>query len=112
MALTEKDSATETTTTNTSTSQVNSVTSDITLQTLQTQMELMTQMMETLKTMQTSQPVTKKKSKRNPNQSKYCWTHGLCSHSGVDCRTPAEGHIAEATLEDRRNGSVKNIKNA
>ena len=112
MALTEKDSATETTTTNTSTSQVNSVTSDLTLQTLQTQMELMTQMMETLKTMQTSQPVTKKKSKRNPNQSKYCWTHGLCSHSGVDCRTPAEGHIAEATLEDRRNGSVKNIKNA
>ena len=114
MALAEKEPPTDTLTTTETTQkgEANSVTSDLTLQTLQNQMELMTQMMETMKIMQNSQTVQTTKKKRNPNQRKYCWTHGLCSHSGADCRSPAEGHKAEATLQNRMNGSVKNINNA
>ena len=93
---------------------VNSATSDITLQTLQTQMNLMKQMMETMQTMQSNMSGNSggKKGKRNPNQSKYCWTHGMCNHHGADCRTPAEGHKKDATAADRMGGSVRNIKDA
>ena len=46
---------------------------------------------------------------RNPNQCKYCWTHGLCNHFSCDCRTKADGHQDGATKENRMGGSVKNI---
>ena len=118
MAMAENNSnSTPTTTSNLTAMQqdsVNSVTSDITLQTLQTQMDLMKQMMETMKAMQGSvgNNSGNKKGKRNPNQTKYCWTHGMCSHTGVDCRTPAEGHKADATAANKMGGSMRNIKNA
>lgn len=35
----------------------------------------------------------------------YCWTHGICTHSGKDCRQPAEGHIKEATCKKRKGGA-------
>ena len=88
----------------------NSLASDLTVQTLQQQMELMKQMLDTMKSMQSSaaqQPP--RRNKRNPNQSKYCWTHGLCSHTGAECRTPAEGHITNATLQNQMGGSTKNL---
>ena len=90
----------------------NSITSDITMQTLQAQMEMMRQMMETMKTMQSNSGNNSKKGKRNPNQSKYCWTHGMCSHTGFDCRTPADGHKKEATVENKMGGSMRNVKTA
>ena len=31
-------------------------------------------------------------------QTKYCWTHGICSHAGADCKAPSEGHVKTATL--------------
>ena len=89
---------------------MNTVTSDLTMQTMQQQMELMRQMMETMKSMQATSSGGSKKSKRNPNQSKYCWTHGLCSHNSSQCRTPADGHMVNATLENRMGGSSKNVQ--
>ena len=41
-------------------------------------------------------------------KQKYCWTHGLCSHNGKECTTPAQGHQEVATLENRMGGSNKN----
>ena len=75
-------------------------------------MELMWQMMETMKSMQGNSSGGTKKSKRNPNQSKYCWTHGLCSHNSAQCRTPADGHMVNATFENRMGGSSKNISDS
>ncbi len=46
---------------------------------------------------------------RPTNQRFYCWTHGLCNHLGTACRNPADGHQAQATLENRMNGSNKNL---
>jgi len=107
MALSEKETTTSTPHSNSHS--VNLVTSEITIQTLNQQMELMQQMMETLKGFQTSN--TSQKKRRNPNQSLYCWTHGLCSHKSQDCRTPADGHQSTATLNNRMGGSSKNLKN-
>ena len=39
-------------------------------------------------------------------ERKYCWTHGLCSHNGRACNNPAQGHQAEATLENRLGGNT------
>ena len=38
-------------------------------------------------------------------ERKYCWTHGLCAHNGRECQAPAQGHQAEATLENRMDGN-------
>ena len=46
---------------------------------------------------------------RNPNQCKYCWTHGWYNHFRGDCRSKAEGHRNEATKENRMGGSTRNI---
>ena len=99
-------------TTATTQKSLNSVTSDITMQSLMQQMELMKQMMDTMKSMQNnmqSSQSNSRKNKRNPNQSKYCWTHGLCSHTGETCRTPADGHVPSATVTNRMGGSTKNV---
>ena len=52
----------------------------------------------------------KRKKKRNPNQLKYCHTHGTCNHDSPECRSKAEGHEDEATFANRMGGSTKNIK--
>ena len=52
------------------------------------------------------QPTTQS---RNPNQCKYCWTHGWCNHFGRDCRSKAEDHRDEVTIENRMGGSTRNI---
>jgi cell fate (sporulation/competence/biofilm development) regulator YlbF (YheA/YmcA/DUF963 family) len=52
--------------------------------------------------------------KRRPQQStsscgtKYCWSHGICTHVGTACCTPREGHQAAATLANRQGGSNMN----
>ena len=100
MALEEKSLTTITPSSNDITKEsANSMASDLTLQTIQQQMELMKQMVVTMKSLQPPSTTQTRRSRRNPNQTKYCWTHGLCSHTGADCRTPAEGHIAHATLQ-------------
>ena len=39
------------------------------------------------------------------NINLYCWTHGACNHGSKDCKNPRDGHKAEATFENRMNGS-------
>ena len=46
---------------------------------------------------------------RNPNQQKYCHTHGACNHASPECYSTAEGHKDEATFENRMGGSTRNI---
>ena len=85
-----------------------SISSDLTLQTMQKQIDIMQQMLENMHTMHKTNNTPRKK-KKNPNQNKYCWTHGLCSHDGTECRNPADGHVAEATVNNRMGGSSKNL---
>jgi hypothetical protein len=48
-----------------------------------------------------------RKGRDTPRRSfQYCWTHGNCAHSGSDCETKADGHIAEATYSDMQGGST------
>ena len=46
---------------------------------------------------------------RVPQEKKYCWTHGLCAHTGQECRTPDRqaGHNPKATLTRKMGGSIK-----
>jgi hypothetical protein len=37
----------------------------------------------------------------------YCWPHGVCTHAGAQCRTPATGHIPTATLRNPEGGFIK-----
>lgn len=39
----------------------------------------------------------------------YCYTHGICKHSGQSCPSPKEGHKKEATLSNRM-GGTNNLK--
>jgi hypothetical protein len=34
----------------------------------------------------------------------YCWSHGVCDHSGTACPTPATGHNKDATTKDLSGG--------
>jgi hypothetical protein len=36
----------------------------------------------------------------------YCWTHGIATHRGVECKFPAEGHKPNATLKNVQGGSL------
>jgi hypothetical protein len=38
----------------------------------------------------------------------YCWTHGACYHTSANCHNPAQGHQANATLQNRMNGNNRN----
>ena len=41
----------------------------------------------------------------------YCWTHGGTTsqfHTSQTCQRPAEGHVREATLQDKRGGNTLN----
>ena len=40
---------------------------------------------------------------------KYCWTNGLCGHNGRECSNPAQGHQADATLENHMGGNTYNV---
>jgi hypothetical protein len=35
----------------------------------------------------------------------YCWTHGICTHTGHSCKFPGEGHQKEAVITNMMNGS-------
>ena len=47
----------------------------------------------------------------NPRTGKpwrrHCWTHGCCTHKGVNCPSKAPGHKDEADFRDRMGGSNK-----
>lgn len=41
--------------------------------------------------------------------NKYCWTHGLCTHTSAECRNTAPGHKVDASLTNRMGGSDRNM---
>jgi hypothetical protein len=41
----------------------------------------------------------------------YCWTHGICSHTSTNCRTPGPGHQNEATFQNKMEGNTKGTSN-
>lgn len=43
----------------------------------------------------------------NGRNADYCWSHGICWHSGTKCPKPKDGHKNEATLFERHGGSDK-----
>ena len=65
-------------------------------------LRLMQQLQQQMRTMQaTSTPLAhepppsrngRHSFRHRRNTSKYCWTHGACSHEGGDCNAKAQGH--------------------
>ena len=86
------------------------------------QTELMQQMLQMIQSMQNIQcqlvnsaaQVPNNSQRRNTrirrNISKYCWTHGACSHWGKDCRNKKPGHSDDATFNDRKGDSTAYIR--
>ena len=37
--------------------------------------------------------------------NEFCWTHGACNHNSDKCEARAPGHQANATFDNRMNGS-------
>ena len=73
----------------------------VTIQSLQREMKDLKDIVAQLTNNQTQtqmQPRSKKKLR------KYCWTHGWCAHSGAECKSKAEGHKDEATLQNKMGG--------
>jgi hypothetical protein len=52
-------------------------------------------------------PTTPSTHTRTLEGYQYCWSHGICTHSGTDCRAPQPGHIPTATLSSNRGGSLR-----
>jgi len=40
------------------------------------------------------------------NISKYCWSHGACSHTSAQCNSKRDGHKNNATFENKQGGST------
>ena len=87
-----------------------SSTSDLTLQTLQQQMVMMQALIVQVHNNNEATSKGPRHEIRNPNQLKYCHTHGVCNHDSPNCHSKAEGHKDEATFQNRMGGSTKNIK--
>ena len=45
--------------------------------------------------------------RRRRHNTKYCWTHGGCNHTGVDCKQKSAGHIDCTTFNNRQGGSER-----
>ena len=46
----------------------------------------------------------------NFRQKYYCWSHGVCNHPGVNCRSPSQGHQPYATFQNTMRGSEKGLE--
>ena len=51
-----------------------------------------------------------KESGRSQRTDQYCWSHGACAHSGKKCFSKRNGHKADATFEDKMEGSTYRCK--
>ena len=62
---------------------------------------------KTLKTGTTSNSYAANKSQRKrTNTTKYCWSHGACTHSSKECNKKKTGHQDEATFNNKLGGST------
>ena len=44
--------------------------------------------------------------RKRRNISKYCWSHGACSHTSFECTKRRDGHKEDATSENKKGGST------
>ena len=80
---------------------INATTSD----SLQAQMlKLLERIEKKLDDGTTKRPPKRKYTRKDT--SKYCWSHGACTHGSSDCRSPKPGHKNEATFENKMGGST------
>ena len=63
---------------------------------------------------QTVTPPNPSPASRSPKRkgTKYCWTHGLGKHNGIECENKAQGHQETATKDNRMGGSNRGCSNA
>ena len=95
-------------TTSTSTSTISTLTEAISLHTTTSQANF-TKMLEILEKSATKIS-TLRTGPRNGRPLSHCWTHGCSdntSHTGATCTNKKEGHIEEATWENKMGGSEK-----
>ena len=62
-------------------------------------------MQQMLEMMHKTQQPPKKFKRRNPQLTKYCWTHGGCTHNSPDCQAKAPGHHIVGTFQNQMGGS-------
>ena len=74
------------------------------VQQMQQMQALMMQMQGQLNSSTSPPPPT---GPRRERRQYYCWTHGLCYHSGDRCRTKKEGHRDTATLQNKMGGNTR-----
>jgi hypothetical protein len=80
--------------------------------------EAIQQLMQTIQANQSnSSGGTSRTGRRNTgnrprrNTSKYCWSHGACSHSSAECNNKRPGHTDAATFEEKMGGSTYYCQN-
>jgi type II secretory pathway component PulJ len=49
-------------------------------------------------------------SNRHRNTAIYCWSHGGCGHSSMDCQAKRNGHQTTATFENKMGGNTRNCQ--
>jgi len=81
------------------------------------------QMLQMMQQMQTQFAATKNQDNSSQRQSntsshrtrtttnRYCWTHGACAHSSVNCRSKKPGHQDDATFQDMKGGCTDYVHN-
>ena len=44
---------------------------------------------------------------RQRSNHSYCWTHGACGHHSNQCNAPSQGHMWNATFQNKMNGNTR-----
>jgi hypothetical protein len=61
----------------------------------------------------TNRTSTTTRASRKYSNNNYCWTHGADihhNHTSATCEHRSDGHQADATIDNRKGGSTKNLK--
>jgi hypothetical protein len=71
-------------------------------------LKLLKSLQEEVKSLKTKKEQSNDKGKQRTrtNISKYCWTHGACTHSSQECKRKRTGHQDSATFENKMGGST------
>ena len=76
------------------------------LQQMQEMQKMMNDMQQQLANSQSNNNTRTRRQTTRRNTSKYCWSHGACSHSSKDCNSKRDGHQDNATFENKMGGST------
>ena len=75
------------------------------IQQMQQMQSIITTMQEQLNK-QPTQPRNDRRMTQRKNTSKYCWSHGACSHESKNCNQKKDGHQDDATFTNKKGGST------